>query len=149
MSGTALRAVIGFVLAFHGVGHAMGIIAALQLVNVEDSSADWLKGWSSHSWLLTELLGATASRILCLILYGAALVGFVAAALALMGWLVPHDWWRSLAVLSAVISLVGIALFWDALIMLFPHKIGAIGVNVAVLVGLLVANWPTEADLGY
>jgi hypothetical protein len=52
-------------------------------------------------------------------------------------------------VVSAIISLVGIMLFWDALIMLFPHKVGAIGVNVAVLVGLLVANWPTEADLGY
>jgi hypothetical protein len=127
----------------------MGIIAALQLINVESSSADWLRGWSSHSWLLTDTLGATASRILCFILYGAALVGFVAAALALMGWLVPHDSWRTLAVVSAIISLVGIMLFWDALIMLFPHKVGAIGVNVAVLVGLLVANWPTEADLGY
>jgi hypothetical protein len=127
----------------------MGVIPALQLINVEGSGADWLKDWSSRSWLLTDLLGDTASRILCLILYGVALVGFVAAALALMGWLVPHDWWRTLAVVSAIISLVAIALFWDALIMLFPHKVGAIGVNIAVLAGLLVANWPTEAALGY
>jgi hypothetical protein len=33
--------------------------------------------------------------------------------------------------------------------MLFPNKIGAIAVNVTILVGLLMANWPTEAQLGY
>jgi hypothetical protein len=67
----------------------------------------------------------------------------------LLGWLVPHDSWRTLAVAAAVISLVAIALYWNALILLFPHKVGAIAVNVATLVGLLAANWPTEAALGY
>jgi hypothetical protein len=33
--------------------------------------------------------------------------------------------------------------------LIFPHKVGAIGVSVAVLVGLLWANWPSEAVLGY
>ncbi len=33
MSGTTLRAIIAFVLLFHGVGHAMGIIPALRLVD--------------------------------------------------------------------------------------------------------------------
>jgi hypothetical protein len=128
----------------------MGVIPALGLIDAERrSSQGWLKNWSSRSWLLTDLLGNTASRYLCFILYGVAVVGFVAAGLALVGWLLPHDSWRTLAVVSAVISLVAIAFFWDALIMLFPHKVGAIGVNVAVLVGALVANWPTEAALGY
>jgi hypothetical protein len=66
-----------------------------------------------------------------------------------MGWLVPHEWWRMLAIVSAVVSLIALVLFWNAFIYLFPHKVGAIAVNVAVLVGLLWANWPSEADIGF
>jgi hypothetical protein len=149
MSGTVLRAIIAFVFAFHGVGHAMGIIPALGIVNVEASSQGWMKNWSSHSWLLSNLLGDTISRVLCVVLYGAALVGFVGAALALLGWVIPHDWWRTLATVSAVISLAALLLFWNALIMLFPHKVGALAINVATLVCLLVLNWPSEAAIGY
>jgi hypothetical protein len=65
MSGTVLRAIIAFVFAFHGVGHAMGIIPALQIVDAAGSGQGPLKNWSSHSWLLSNLLGETASRILC------------------------------------------------------------------------------------
>jgi hypothetical protein len=83
------------------------------------------------------------------VLYLAGLVGFLGAALALLGWGVPHDWWRTLAVASSVISLVALLLYWDALIFLFPHKVGALAVNVATLVCLLVLSWPSEADLGF
>ena len=149
MSGTALRAIIAFVFAFHGVGHAMGIIPALRIINTQDSSQGWLKNWSSHSWLLTGLLGDTIPRILCIVLYGAALIGFLGAALALLGWGIPHDWWRTLSIVSAIISLVALILFWNALIFLFPHKVGALAVNVAVLVCLIALSWPTEAQLGF
>ena len=149
MSGTALRAIVAFVFAFHGVGHAMGIIPALGIVRTEGSSKDWLKTWSSRSWLLTSILGNALSRILCGVLYGAALIGFTAAALALLGWGVPHDWWRTLAVVSSGISLAALLLYWDALILLFPHKVGALAVNVATLVCLLALSWPAEAALGF
>jgi hypothetical protein len=149
MSGTVLRAIVAFVFAFHAVGHAMGTIPALGIVNTQGSSQGWLQNWSSHSWLLTNLLGSTLSRILCVALYGAALLGFLGAALAVVGWGVPHAWWRTLAVASAVISLVALLLFWNALIFLFPHKVGALAVNLATLVCLLALNWPTEADLGF
>jgi uncharacterized membrane protein YphA (DoxX/SURF4 family) len=141
MSGTALRALVAVVLFIHGIGHVMGVMPALKLVNVE--------GWNSRSWLLTPILGETISRILSIILFLVALVGFVASTLALLGWLVPHDWWRTLAVVSAVISIVTIALFWNAFVSFFPNKVGALGVDIAVLVCLLVLNWPTEAMLGY
>jgi len=141
MSGTTLRALIAVVLFIHGIGHIMGVIPALQLLDV--------KGWNSHSWLLTPLIGEAASRILSAILFLIALVGFVGSALALLGWLVPHDWWRPLALVSAVISLITVVLFWNAFIALVPNKVGALGVNIAVLVCLLVLNWPTEADIGF
>lgn len=149
MSGTTLRAIIGLVFAFHGVGHAMGVIPALQIVKVEASSPGWLKNWSSHSWLLTNPLGDSVSRVLCVVLYLAALLGFIGTALALLGWGAPHDAWRTLAIVSAVISLVAVLLFWNALIFLFPHKVGALAINVATLVCLLALNWPTETALGY
>ncbi len=56
--------------------------------------------------------------------------------------------WRTLAVAAAVVSLVAIALFWNAFVSFIPNKLGAIVVDVATLVCLLVLNWPTEADLG-
>jgi hypothetical protein len=149
MSGTVLRVIIALIFAFHGVGHAMGIIPALGVVNEAGSSQGWLRNWSNHSWLLTNLLGNTVSTILCIVLYGAALIGFLAAALSLLGWGVPHEWWRALAAVSAIISLIAILLYWNALIFLFPHKVGALAVNIATLVCLLLLNWPTEADLGF
>jgi hypothetical protein len=141
MSGTTLRIVTAVVLFIHGIGHIMGVLPALQLVDVN--------GWNSRSWLLTPILGEAASRILSIILFLVALVGFVASALALLGWIVPHDWWRTLAVVSAVISVVTIVLFWNAFVSFFPNKVGALGVDIAVLVCLLVLNWPSEAALGY
>jgi hypothetical protein len=149
MSGTVLRAIIALVFAFHGVGHAMGVIPALGILNLEGTDQGWLQQWSSRSWLLTDLLGEGVSRLICAVVYLLALVGFVAAALALTGWLLPHDWWRPLATGSAVLSLVALALFWNALIFLFPHKVGALAVNIATLVCLLALNWPSEADLGF
>jgi hypothetical protein len=149
MSGTVLRAIIALVLAFHGTGHAMGIIPALGIVNAAGSGQGWLKNWSSRSWLLGNLLSEPISRILCVILYGLALIGFIGATLALLSWVLPHDWWRTLAVASAVISLAALLLFWNALIFLFPHKVGALAINVATLVCLLALSWPTEANLGF
>jgi uncharacterized membrane protein YphA (DoxX/SURF4 family) len=141
MSGTTLRIIVAGVLFIHGVGHFMGMMPALQLASVE--------GWNSRSWLLTPLIGEGVSRILSALLFLAALLGFVASALGLLGWLVPHEWWRTLAVVSAVVSIVTIVVFWNAFVSLFPNKVGAIGVDIAVLVCLLWLNWPTEAALGY
>jgi len=149
MSPIILRILIAGVLAFHGVGYAMGIIPALQIPFFQDQTGAWAKNWSSRSWLLTPLLGDTASRIISIILFAVPLIGFAGAALGVMDWLVPHEWWRPLAIVSAVISLVALGLFWHAFIYLFPHKVGAIIVNVAVLVGLVGTNWPAEADIGY
>jgi hypothetical protein len=141
MSVTTLGIIIALVLFVHGIGHSMGLIPILGISSTET--------WHARSWLLSGPLGDTAGRIVGFILFAVALVGFIGAALGLMDWLVPHDWWQTLAIVSAVISMIAVVLFWNAFVMLFPNKIGAIAVNVAVLVGLLMAGWPTEAQLGY
>ena len=148
MSPTTLRFLIAGVLSFHGIGHLMGVIAGLNLFRVHASSPAWLKGWNSHSWLLSSLLGDTAARVVCIVLFAAAFASAIAAALGLFGWLVPHETWRTLALASAVVSLVALVLYWNGLMLLFPHKVGAIGVDIATLVCLLELNWPSEPAIG-
>jgi hypothetical protein len=65
------------------------------------------------------------------------LVGFIAAGLGLFDVLVPHSAWRQLAVASAVVGLVALALFWNAFVTFFPNKVGALAVNIATLWALL------------
>ena len=149
MSSTTLRILIAGVLSFHGIGHLMGVIPGLRLIKVTESSPSWLKGWTSRSWLLSSLLGDTAASILCIILFLAASASAIGAALGLLGWLVPHEQWRTLAIVSAVISLVAVALYWNALMLFFPHKVGALSVDIATLVCLLGVNWPTETAFGF
>jgi hypothetical protein len=98
---------------------------------------------------LTDLLGDAAARVICVVLFAAVLVCSIGAALGLLGWGVPHGSWRALAIISAVLSLIAIALYWNAFIMFFPHKVAAIGLDIATLVMLVVVNWPPEAAIGF
>jgi hypothetical protein len=93
--------------------------------------------------LFTNLLGDKGSRAIGFIIWLLALLGFIGAGLALLGLLIPQAWWQPLAVISAIISLVGLIFFWNAFAMFF-NKLGAVGVNVAVLISLLFLRWPPD-----
>jgi hypothetical protein len=147
LSHPALRAVIAALLFFHGIGHLMGVAPALELAKVSESSPAWLRNWSSHSWLVSGPLGEGGARAVSLVLFLAVVAGMVGASLAILGWGVPYDWWRGLAIASAAVSLAAITLYWNAFIFFFPHKVGALAMSIAVLVCLLWADWPTDADL--
>ena len=125
MSTSTLRIITGLVLIIHGIGHFMALVPALNLFSSES--------WHYRSWLLGGVLNDTVSRVLVIVLFGAAMIGFIAAGLGVFGWLVPNDMWGKLALVSAIISLVALALFWNAFAALFPNKIGAIAVNIATL----------------
>ncbi|MCJ7738964.1 MAG: hypothetical protein MUQ10_16885 [Anaerolineae bacterium] len=64
-----------------------------------------------------------------------ATIGFVAAGLALFGVLIPFDWWRALAIGSAVVSLLLLGAFWDM------YLIVGLLIDGVVLVTLLLTNW--------
>lgn len=75
-----------------------------------------------------------------------SLIGFVAAALSFWGIFVPGEAWKQLAVASAIVSTLGIALFlgtWPPF-----NTLAALGVNVAVLVTQLWLHWPPETMFG-
>lgn len=130
-----LKLIIGVVLIAHGIGHSLGYFPIF----------GWAKaaGWSGDSWILTGPAGVTATHVLGFVLWTVALVGFVVAGLGVLGIAVPVGWIRPASVVASIVSLVGIALFWDA----FPSivsKVGAIAVDVAVLWAVLVAHWPSS-----
>jgi hypothetical protein len=129
MSTSTIRIITVLVLIIHGIGHALAFFPALNIFSTDK--------WHYRSWLLSGFLGDTISRALVMILFGAALIGFIAAGLGLLGWLVPHSAWQTLAIISALISLIALGLFWNSFAALFPNKIGAIVVDVATLWALL------------
>lgn len=132
MSSTTIRTITGLVLMIHGIGYAMAFVPALNIFSTDK--------WHYRSWLLNNILSDGASRALLIVLFAIPLIGFIAAGLGVFNWVVPHAWWPRLAIVSAVVGLVALAIFWNAFASLFPNKIGAIVVNVALLVGLLGNN---------
>jgi hypothetical protein len=139
MSDQALRLVIGGVLLLHGLGHggALGALAWVQHFG-SDRTGAWR---SARSWLMPSL-PASAATLLASAFWAAALAGFVLAALSFWGVL-PIEWWQSVAVVSAAVSMAGIVLFFGN----WPlfNTLAAQAVNVGVLVAVLWLRWPPES----
>jgi urea transporter len=123
MSINVIRFLIGGALFVHGVGHSLGFFmptGSKLLPNLSEQNA---RIFSSIFWVLSVL-------------------GFIAALLGFLGVLIPTEWWRNLAVGTAVISLLGLVLFghnWGAL-----NRYGAYGMNIAVLITQLWLRWPPD-----
>lgn len=143
MSDQALKIIIGGALLLHGLGHggALGALIWIALRPGTDTG-----GWkAARSWLFPSLK-APAVTILAGVFWLLALIGFVAAALSFWGILLPGDVWRPAAVASAIVSILGIALYlgtWPVF-----NTLAALGMNVAVLVALLWLHWPPPAMFG-
>lgn len=140
MSPKTLRTIITIFLFVHAIGHVQGVVAALGVVKMDN--------WSVRSWLFDSLLGEKGSRILAIVLFAICVLGFLATAFSFLGIGLPHDLWRTLAVIFAIPSAITLIAYWNAFAMFF-NKVGAIGVNAWILIGLLLLNWPSEADLGF
>jgi hypothetical protein len=72
------------------------------------------------------------------LLWLVAMICLIAAGFGVMGVLIQHTWWPTLAVLGAAISL--------CLLVLFLHPFYVLGmlVDVGMLIALLWAHWPTQ-----
>jgi hypothetical protein len=140
MSSSSLRTIIAILLFIHAIGHIQGAIVASGILATER--------WNAQSWLLDGILGERGARTLALLLWSATVVGFFATAFAFVGVAVPHEWWRTLAIIFALISFPTLVLYWHSFVLFFPNKIGALGVDLAILIGLFFMKWPAESDLG-
>jgi hypothetical protein len=140
MSPKALRTIIAIFLFVHAIGHVQGIVASLGVIKSDT--------WHARSWLFDSLLGERGSRILAIILFVVCVLGFLATAFSFIGVGLSHEYWRTLAIIFAVPSVLSLIFYWNAFAQLF-NKIGAIGVNGWILIGLLLLKWPSEAEIGF
>jgi hypothetical protein len=126
-----LKTIVAIFVILHGLTHS--IMAMVPSPNAPDAGfATFFSGLGS--WLFTGL-SESASKTIATILAVIATLGFVAAGLALFGILVPFDWWRILAIASAVVSLLLVVIFWH------PYLIVGLLIDVAVLVTLIFTDW--------
>ena len=84
-------------------------------------------------------------RTLSSALWVLAAAGFILSALSFLGVIVPAEWWSPLAVAFSLVSLLGLALFWGT----WPtfNVVGALSMNIAILVTQLWLHWPSAETL--
>lgn len=128
-----LRMIVLLVLGAHGIGHLIGVVGGW-------GGSAW--GGSAESWIVSPVLGRWTGAV------GGGLwllptVGFLVATGLLLS---SNELWRGVAVLSAIASLVVITAFPEQLPI--GSVVGAVLVNAAVLIGLLVAGWPSAETVG-
>jgi hypothetical protein len=133
-----MKVVIAAVLFAHGIGHVMGPLQVLKVAVINPT-------WTGESWLLTGVAGTTVSQVIGVVLWATALVGFVAAAAVVVGWL-PATWWVPLTIVSSIASLLAVALFPNA----FPPSstFAAVVVDIAVLTSVVWFRWAPSAMAG-
>lgn len=127
MNPDLFKLVAAGVVGAHGIGHVMGWLPAWGIARID--------GVSSRSWLLTTLLGDGPTRAIAGLIWLAPTIGFLVAA---GGFFAEQDWWRPVATASAIVSLLAIALFWEALPV--GSRIGAVAVDL-VVIGAVVTRW--------
>ena len=129
-----MKIVVAVVLILHGLVH--GILA---MVPEPNAAEPVFATFFSNSWLLSRLgLSESAGKPLAFVLAALATIGFVAAGLGLLDILVPFEWWRTLAAVSAVVSLLLLVIFWH------PYVIVGVVIDVVILVVVLFTDWAPE-----
>jgi len=138
MSDQMTRLVVAGVLLLHGLGHG-GALGALLWIHLRPgtNTGAWT---AARSWLLPALSPWIAALVASAF-WIVSLVGFVVAAGVF--WFDLGEWWRTVAVGSAIVSTVGIVLFFGTWPMF--NTIAALAVNVAVLIAILWLKWAPPA----
>lgn len=140
-----MRIIIGILLLLHGL-----ITSAQAQSGFKPSEGvanpGWLSWWPvnlGQSWLLRQL-GLEKSFVGSFtgILWLIAGLCLVAAALGLFGFVVPSQIWRLLAGTGAIISLILFVIYAH------PFYLVGFGANLAILIILLWAKWPSPVLLG-
>jgi hypothetical protein len=136
---TGPQLIFGAVVVAHGIGHVLGVLPLFLHVSTS---------WNTRSWLLSGRLPERSVTAIAVALWLACAVGLVLAGLGVLGLIVPASWWRPLAAGFSVLSLVTLGLFWEGLPTLVPNKVGAIAVDLLLIIGIVFASWPTQEMVG-
>jgi hypothetical protein len=128
---------LGFALVVfaHGVGHLLFLAPAIGLGSWADQTGE--------SWILTGAIGEPATRVIATVLWSAVIVLFVAGVAGFLG---GTEWWRTVTIAAAGLSIVGIVVFWGGIAS--SSAIFALIADLVILGALLVADWPSTELAG-
>lgn len=138
-----MKLLIGVLLIVHGLivaGQAAGSFGSTLPREIQNPSfVSWWPINMGRSWLFSSLgLERTlATYRIGGLLWLAGGILLVAAGLGVFGFIIPPEWWRSLAVGGAAISLFMLAIY------LHPLTIIGTAASLAVLIALLWFQWPS------
>ena len=131
-----MKIIIGLFLIAHGLVHA-GLAAAPNPDDPESIPGAFFTS-PERSWLLPNVrLSTTAVRWIGIILIVLATLGFVLSGLGVFGVPGLSEIWRTLAISSAVVSLLLLIFFWHLWLI-----VGVL-IDVGILVALLWFEWPS------
>jgi hypothetical protein len=124
METSTLRWIVLVVLLAHGIGHILGFL---------ESWTNIPAGFTEQPWLLSSgvTMEGNVGRAFGL-LWLVALVAFLGAV---FGLYTHQEWWRTLALAAAFISLFAILPWWNSVTA--GARIRAVLVDLAVIVALL------------
>lgn len=129
-----MKTIIAIFLMLHGLVHA--ILAMAPEPNAPEAR---FGEFFSRSWLLDRLgLPETAGRPLAFVLAAMTTIGFIGTGLALLDFLVPFDWWPTLAIVSAAISLALLIIFWNL------YVIVGVAIDLVILATPIFIDWIPE-----
>lgn len=138
-----MKFLVGILLVLHGLIVALqstGSFGSAPATGIQNPA--WVSWWPvnlGRSWLLS-LLGLEKAPITWVVgflwLVGGLLL--MAAGLGAMGWVIPVEWWRNLAIAGGAISLLMLVVY------LHPLMLAGTLASVAVLVALVWARWPSS-----
>ena len=137
-----MKIMISILLIIHGLivsGQAAGSFGSAIPSEVQNPSfVSWWPINMGRSWLFSWL-GLEKTLIVYRIgglLWLVGGIALVAAGLGVLGFVIPTDWWRNLAIAGAAVSLFMLAVYF--------HPITIIGTasSLAILIALLWAKYP-------
>lgn len=134
-----MKFIVGIVVVLHGLVHLLYFAQSRRLFELQSGMV-----WPDGAWAFSRFLGVEAIRWLAGIACVLAALGFVGSGVAI---LLAQAWWRPVIVASAIFSAVLFVLLWNGRAQnLDDQGLFAILINAAILISVLVFQWP---DLGY
>jgi hypothetical protein len=128
--------IFGVFCVLHGVVHLLYFGQSARYFELQPGMV-----WPDGAWAFSRLLGDESTRMLANIALILAALGFAAAGVSI---LLQQSWWRPVIIAASVFSIVIYALLWNGKMQRLDNQ-GWVGIliNVALLVLVLVAKWPS------
>ena len=124
-----LRFLISLFIILHGLVHLWYFTLSHGLVEFKPEM-----GWTGRSWILSGFLGDTIVRSVASTLFVVAAIAFMIGG---VGTLLRAEWWRTILLGSAILSLMILFLFWDGSMQMVVQK-GLIGFLISLAILLMV-----------